>query len=285
MHTNRSKSLSALEKNNVTITSAGAEEEMDEENPVIADSSSYSKPFDHLFNWKQMMLEEDGSSGQELKYSLSMSIGSTQSVKETATLHGRDSCDPKGQSLGHEGSVLSNRHSAVEPLLHRKDSATLTSSRKNSSNSTNQELLVTLHRESSTADGYMTAAEIATAVVGARQKTAAATTPTKESIPDYLPIIPSSQSTEKQHGDREPNQGTKQLGRGALTLDTRTYRHSQAGLASTMGRRNAGGGASCKEQVSKDSYLRMVKSDSNSSLQGSGAHSVSVSWLYWGRGS
>ena len=37
----------------------------------------------------------------------------------------------------------------------------------------------------------------------------------------------------------------------------------------------------CLYRVPRDSYLKMVKSDSNTSLLDSDAHSVSVPWLYW----
>lgn len=37
----------------------------------------------------------------------------------------------------------------------------------------------------------------------------------------------------------------------------------------------------CLYRVPRDLYLKMVKSDSNTSLLDSDAHSVSVPWLYW----
>ena len=186
VQSNRSMSLSALEKNN--IVPAAVVGDSDDNPEGVADSTGYSKPFDHLSNWKQTMLADDVSGGKDRvgTLSLSMSLDNSHSKSETA-VHTKGLCDSK--ELGQ--SQVRNRHSITETLLHRKDSKRSAGSKENYTASDDHGMV--LCRESSTADGYVTAAEIAVAVVGARRKPATATTP-MESMPGYLAIIPSTEA-------------------------------------------------------------------------------------------
>lgn len=256
LQSNRSMSLSALEKSNTGAVAGGGGgggggEDSDETSGGIAESTGYSTPFDHLSNWKQMMLEDEAASGgQEHKssLSLSLSLGNAQTTS-SAAVHAK--CDPKGQGGPRwVGSPL-NRHSATEALLHRKDSTRSMVSRKDSTNSFDQGMIETLHRESSTADGYVTAAEIAIAIVGARRgKPLLAATPT-ESSSDYLPIIPSTGvvlNPEVQSGGCgvETNTGQRE---GSLHVPEPGAReYSKRGLAGTMGRTSGGSGTPRREQ-------------------------------------
>ena len=248
-------SLSALEKSNTGAVAGGGggggEEDSDETPGGIAESTGYSTPFDHLSNWKQMMLEDEAASGgQEHKssLSLSLSLGNAQTTS-SAAVHAK--CDPKGQGGPRwVGSPL-NRHSATEALLHRKDSTRSMGSRKDSTNSFDQGMMETLHRESSTADGYVTAAEIAIAIVGARRgKPLLVATPT-ESSSDYLPIIPSTGvvlNAEVQSGGCgvETNAGQRD---GSLHIPEPGAReYSKRGLAGAMGRTSGGSGTPRREQ-------------------------------------